>query len=156
LIAKFTKPKVDFLIEENIETDIFLSHKQSSGQGIAHSLYISLREKYKKNIFLDVRTEFELHDLKKLVSKTKLFVFIMTPGILESYFCFEEFETAMKLNKPMLVIHGNDFKSPTSIEDTKWKPYEKVLLGHKTLTYNAHYHEKAVEKILKKLSKASK
>jgi hypothetical protein len=59
---------------------IFLSNKKATGRGTAHLLYISLTEKHKKKVFLDIRTEFELHDLKKLVEKTKLFIFIITPG----------------------------------------------------------------------------
>jgi len=117
---------------ENIETDIFLSHKQSTGRGIAHALYISLTEKHKKKVFLDVRTEFELHDLKKLVEKTKLFIFIMTPGILDSKYCFEEFETAYNLEKQILVIHGENYKPPEDElpNDSKWKKFERIILSH--------------------------
>ena len=65
-----------------------MSHKQTTGQGIALALYQSLRQK-DINVFLDVRAEFDLHDLSQLVSQTKLFIFILTDGIFESQWCFK-------------------------------------------------------------------
>ena len=64
----------------------FLSHKQSTGQRIALSLYqelVTLQE----TSFLDVKSEFDLHDLKKLVKLCDCFVFIYSDGIFESGFC---------------------------------------------------------------------
>jgi len=153
LVKKFsiTTPHIS---EENVETDAFLSHKQLTGQVTAHPLYITLTDIHHKRVFLDVRTEFDLHDLKKLVEKTKLFVFIMTQGILESHYCFIEFETAQELFKPTLVIYGEKYEPPEELPiDSKWKKYEKILLGYKAIRYGAHFHDKAVEKILKKINK---
>jgi len=150
LVDKLYKTNIS-IIGENIETDIFLSHKQRTGQGIAHALYISLTgEPHKKKVFLDVRTEFDLHDLKLLISKTKLFVFIMTDGILDSYYCFEEFETASNLEKPILLLYSPEYKPPKNLpNDSKWKKYEKILLHYKIKKYNAQHHNKFVDKIVK-------
>jgi len=86
---------------------------------------------------LDVRTEFDIHNLQKLIEKTKFFIFIMTEGILDSYYCFlgrfiklifiifKEFETAINLKKPILVIHGENFQSVDNLpDDNKWKKYK--------------------------------
>jgi len=74
---------------------------------------------------LDVRTEFDIHNLQKLIEKTKFFIFIMTEGILDSYYCFLEFETAINLKKPILVIHGENFQSVDNLpDDNKWKKYK--------------------------------
>ena len=72
--------------EEDVSTDIFLSHRQLTGQKIALSLHTELKGRYK--VFLDVKTKFVLHDLEKLVGQTRLFVFILTEGIFASTFCF--------------------------------------------------------------------
>jgi len=156
LIKKFSRINLP-IIDENIETDMFLSHKQATGQGIAHTLYISLTEKYKKKVFLDVRTEFDIHNLQKLIEKTKFFIFIMTEGILDSYYCFLEFETAINLKKPILVIHGENFQSVDNLpDDNKWKKYGRILFGRKVLKYESHYHNENVSKLLKKFEKTQK
>jgi hypothetical protein len=70
--------------------DIFLSHRQLTGQGIALSLKEGILKKDpKKQVFLDVHAEFDLHDLPTIVAKTKLFVFILSEGIFDSQYCLK-------------------------------------------------------------------
>jgi hypothetical protein len=70
--------------------DVFLSHRQATGQGIAMLIRGELLKLSPKlQIFLDVKAEFELHDLLKIVEKTKLFVFILTDGIWNSEYCLK-------------------------------------------------------------------
>lgn len=38
--------------------------------------------------FLDVHAKFDIHNLEILVSKTKLFILILTPALFESEFCY--------------------------------------------------------------------
>ncbi len=45
-------------------TSFFLSHKQSSGQGIALALYLELKKRG-YSPFLDIQAEFDLHNLRK-------------------------------------------------------------------------------------------
>jgi hypothetical protein len=68
--------------------DIFLSHRQVTGQGIAMVLREGILKKDQtKQVFLDVKAEFDLHDLPKIVEKTRLFIFILTEGIFDSQYC---------------------------------------------------------------------
>lgn len=78
-------------VKEEVDLEVFLSHRQKTGQGIALALYNELqrRASTENKVFLDVKAQFTLHDLELLVSHTKLFVFIVTKGIFtESAFCF--------------------------------------------------------------------
>jgi hypothetical protein len=70
--------------------DIFLSHRQLTGQGVAMALRLELTKMDPNlQIFLDVKAEFELHNLPKIVEKTKVFVFILTEKIFDSEYCLE-------------------------------------------------------------------
>ncbi len=84
IAKKLKKSKVT---NENITTRGFLSHKRSSAQGIAGSLYNVLRADY--NLFLDTEATFDLHNLQILVSETKLFIFILSKDIFLSHWCLE-------------------------------------------------------------------
>ena len=64
----------------------FLSHRQITGQRIAHSLYSELT-KIGETVFLDVKTELNLHDLKKIVKLCDFFVFIYSDGVFNSQYC---------------------------------------------------------------------
>jgi hypothetical protein len=56
--------------------DVFLSHRQATGQGIAMLIRGELLKLSPKlQIFLDVKAEFELHDLLKIVEKNKTLCF---------------------------------------------------------------------------------
>ena len=69
--------------------DIFLSHRQATGQGIAMVLHGGLLKTIPTlQIFLDVKSEFELSHLPELVDKTKLFIFILTENIFASEYCY--------------------------------------------------------------------
>ncbi len=50
-------------------------------------LFVALEQYYPKKIFLDVQARFAIHNLETIVSKTKLFIFIVTYGIFNSYWC---------------------------------------------------------------------
>jgi hypothetical protein len=76
------------------EFNWFLSHKQSTGQGIVLPLFLEM-EKIGETAFLDIKAEFELHDLEKLVKKTKYFVFLLTPEIFTSEYCKKGKKSAM-------------------------------------------------------------
>ena len=68
--------------------DIFLSHRQKTGREIALGIYGEL-SKSNYLIFLDILVDFVIHDLEKIVERTKLFVFILSPEIFESEFCLK-------------------------------------------------------------------
>ena len=68
--------------------DWFLSHKQSTGQQIALPIYLELKE-YENTAFLDIKAEFDLHDLEKLVERAKYYLLILTPDIFKSGFCLK-------------------------------------------------------------------
>src|SRR5688500_12334826 len=72
---------------EQLKTHTFLSHKRSSAQGIAGRLFQELKENYK--IFLDSEATFNLHNLQLIVKYTGLFIFILSEGIFDSFWCLE-------------------------------------------------------------------
>ena len=66
---------------------MFLSHKQATAQGIATTLYSQLENYFPGKVFLDVQAKFMLHKLEEIVKATKLFVFIVSDKIFDSYWC---------------------------------------------------------------------
>jgi hypothetical protein len=64
----------------------FLSHKQATGQHIALPLFSEL-QKLGDTAFLDIKAEFDLHDLEKIVDLCDFFLFILTQDILKSEYC---------------------------------------------------------------------
>ena len=83
---------------EELTTSCFLSHKRSSAQGIAGRLYQALSPHY--NVFLDSEATFNLHNLRLIVKYTGLFIFILSDGIFDSYWCLEGiWENSGKTNK---------------------------------------------------------
>ena len=65
-----------------------MSHRQSTAQGIAFALYHELVS-LKEDVFLDIRAEFDLHDLEKIVSMSKYFVFILSKDFWISDYCYQ-------------------------------------------------------------------
>ena len=72
---------------EELTTNAFLSHKRTSAQGMAGRIFQQLNLDYK--IFLDSEASFNLHNLQLIVKYTGLFVFILSEGIFDSYWCLE-------------------------------------------------------------------
>ncbi len=66
----------------------FLSHRQSTGREIALPLFSEL-EKLGATAFLDIKAEFEMHGLNKLVALCDYFVFIMMDDIFNSQYCLK-------------------------------------------------------------------
>ncbi len=101
--------------EEDLHTRVFLryllwysrilivvfSHKRSTGQGLVGRLYEGLKDFY--HVFLDSEAKFNIHDLKLIVQNTDVFVFVLTHGILLSYWCMEELASAI-YNKKQVTI----------------------------------------------------
>mmetsp|Transcript_21695 Transcript_21695/g.30354 ORF Transcript_21695/g.30354 Transcript_21695/m.30354 type:complete len:505 (-) Transcript_21695:50-1564(-) len=129
---------------EDISTDIFLSHKQSTGQGIALALYRKFT-KMQKKVFLDIKAQFNLHDLKKIVAETKLFVFIATEGIFDSFWCWEEFKTAIQFKRPIVIVRSNVF--PETVK-AHYLPYLKQVHREQIVDYDAAYLKYCVDEIL--------
>ncbi len=76
------------------------SHKRSTGQGLVGRLYEGLKDWYQ--VFLDSEAKFNIHDLKCIVQSTEVFVFVLTHGILMSYWCLEELTSALQNNKKVM------------------------------------------------------
>jgi hypothetical protein len=133
--------------------DIFLSHRQVTGQGIATTLRLEiLRLDPKLQIFLDVKAEFELHNLPLIVEKSKLFVFILTEGIFASEYCLKELETAVKLKKKIFVVRDAKYAVPKELDD-KWAPYDDYFQDYYEhfMVYTAKHSEKCAQQIFKAL-----
>ncbi len=85
-----------------------LSHKRSTGQGIAGRLFEGLKDKFK--VFLDSEAKFKIHNLRKIVENTEAFVFILTHGILLSTWCLEELKSALDYKKKVIIINNNNHR----------------------------------------------
>jgi len=141
---------------EDIRTDAFLSHKQDTAQGLATTFYSQLTARGFK-VFLDVQTKFVLHDLKALVSQTSLFVFILSPGIFDSYWCFCEFEAAVQSNRKIFVVKPTDFEMPkldALPNKFEWSRFKQFFLPARLKDYSALYLEHFVAKMAKHIIKA--
>jgi len=145
-IEIWKQPKV-----EDISTDIFLSHKQTTGQKIAHAIYGILAERYKLKVFQDVRTLFHLHDLPQLVSKTNIFVFILSEEIFDSYWCRQEFEAAINSNRKIVIVKDQKFKFTYIPEE--WKKISRcqnLFYSEDVITFSDNYIDNVVERIIAK------
>jgi hypothetical protein len=135
--------------------DIFLSHRQATGRRIAMPLRSDLlRLDPKLQIFLDVKAEFELHNLPVIVEKSKLFVFILTEGIFASEYCLKELETAVKLRKKIFVVRDSQYMVPEKF-DEMWMPYDDYFqdyLNPHFMVYTDKHSEKCAQQIFKALA----
>jgi hypothetical protein len=96
----------------DLDFKVFLSHKRSTGQGIAGRLYEGLKNYYKvfldsvrckaTYLTLDQEAKFNLNDLQEIVRSTEVFIFIITHGVLLSKWCYEELASAVESNKKVL------------------------------------------------------
>ena len=66
----------------------FLSHKQKTGQRIALSLYLELKE-LGETAFLDVKSDLDLHDLETIVELCDFFLFVYSNEIFQSEYCIK-------------------------------------------------------------------
>jgi len=140
---------------EDISTDVFLSHYQDEGQGVATTLYELLTHR-KLKVFLDIRTEFVTHDLPKLVSSTKLFVFYVTKGIFSRYWCKTEFMAWYQNRDKVKILVLVDAKYRNFEVPDDWKEYYDILKSHKAFIYEAKYTNTVVENIVSILNTVEK
>lgn len=77
-----------FMFQPPSSINWFLSHRQKTGQGIALALFHELKS-LGDTAFLDIKTEFDLHNLEKCVELSDYFLFILSEGIFESEYCFK-------------------------------------------------------------------
>ena len=66
-----------------------MSHYQATAQDLAVLLWLNLDKEFPARIFLDIQTDFNIHDLDKIVSKTKLFVLIVSNGVFGREWCIK-------------------------------------------------------------------
>mmetsp|Transcript_19729 Transcript_19729/g.27515 ORF Transcript_19729/g.27515 Transcript_19729/m.27515 type:complete len:997 (-) Transcript_19729:49-3039(-) len=131
---------------ENITTRVFLSHKRSTGQGIAGRLYEGLKNDY--NVFIDSEAKFKIHNLKMLVQNTDVFVFILTYGIFLSHWCLEELKAAIASRKRIIVVRELAFNYPETLPD-EWKEVESVLRRSQELLWIAEYNSACIRELTK-------
>jgi len=130
----------------SFDTRVFLSHRRSTAQVIAGRLYDGLSSEYK--VFLDSEAQFVLHELELIVEKTELFVFILSPGILDSVWCLKELRSAIQHKKKIVLVRHFQYELPKvfpdSLEDVK-----DTLLHAPTITWMAEYNHECIQLIKK-------
>jgi len=130
------------LSEGNTLYDIFLSHRQVTGGGIALALKLEL-EKMRPGvkIFLDVDDLNNIHDLEENVRNSKNFLLLITEGVLERPFVLKEIRAALENKKNIIVMI--DEKTPFPNGEGVPEDIKPVLLV-KAIPY---IHEAAFRKI---------
>jgi len=126
------------------ETRGFLSHKRSSAQGLAGRLYQGLRADYR--IFLDSEADFDLHDLKEIVRQTRLFIFILSEGIFESYWCLQELRSAVENQKRILILKDSKFVIPKTFPK-ELEDIQNIINNSKSIEYMAEFYEHCLVQI---------
>jgi len=133
---------------DEIATRCFLSHKRSSAQGMTGRIFQGLKSEYK--VFLDSEADFDLHDLKLIVKSTRLFIFILSEGIFDSYWCLQELKTAVDFGKRVLIVRDYLFRIPEKIPSEA----EYVMKNSVMIDYMAEFYEQAVALIKEELGPA--
>lgn len=118
---------------QDYDYDIFLSHKQQTGDKLALLLYNKLEE-WELKPFLDSKQpSMSLQNLEQLVQKSRIFLLIITGEVTESNFVRGEIKAALEANKPVILVHDRRSEFPNkdnlpedirSILDIKAVPYD--------------------------------
>jgi len=154
IIQKFEQEKINFenlpknITPEDTSTRLFLSHKRSTGQGIAGRLYEGLKNEYK--IFLDSESNFNIHDLKKIVQHTEVMLFILSHGILLSHWCLQELLSALENNKRVIVVRDLSYKLPAELP-TEWEKVSHILRSPDHLIWIAEYNSACIRTLKKRI-----
>mmetsp|Transcript_4017 Transcript_4017/g.5638 ORF Transcript_4017/g.5638 Transcript_4017/m.5638 type:complete len:839 (+) Transcript_4017:81-2597(+) len=130
---------------EDISCRLFLSHKRSSGQGIAGRLFEGFKNHYK--VFLDSEADFDIHDLQLIVKQTNTFIFILSHGILDSLWCLKELEAAVLYGKRIIFVRDFQFQFPKTWPDMVTPELKELLLNAKPVIYMAEFYSQCVEKL---------
>jgi len=134
--------------QEDVNTTIFFSHRQATGQKIALPLYLALCGKHK--CFLDVQTEFDLHNLPLIVKNTKNFVLILSEGIFSSVYCLQEFTAAIQDGISIIVVRDNSYQIPLDLPP-QWHSYRQLFVSPDVIVYSANILNDCVNKICSQL-----
>jgi len=118
-------------------TRIFLSHKRSSAQGMVGRIYEGLKEDYQ--VFLDSEADFDLHDLAAIVKNTQIFIFVLTEGILDSFWCLQELRSAIENKKRILIIREYHYHLP-EVLPAELQDLHSTLYECKVLEYMAEFY----------------
>lgn len=130
------------------------SHKRSTGQGICGRLYEGLKHDYK--VFLDSEAKFKIHNLKEIVKQTENFIFVLTHGILLSYWCLQELEAAVENKKKVrnhlikrlqiIVVRDISFNLPPILPQ-EWQKVVDVLQHSDQLIWLAEYNAACIKEL---------
>jgi len=133
---------------EDVTTRLFLSHKRTTGQKIVGRLYEELKGDYK--IFLDSETKFKIHNLKEIVKNTDVFIFVLSQGVLQSFWCLQELISALENKKRVIIVRDLAFNLPESVPE-EWKPVEHIILDPNQLIWIAEYNTACIQALKKRI-----
>jgi hypothetical protein len=129
---------------EEVTTHAFLSHKRSSAQGVAGRIFQELKTEYK--IFLDSEASFNLHNLQLIVKYTGLFIFILSEGIFDSYWCLEELRSAIRNKRRIVVVRMFQFEIPDEFPP-EMKDIEDFIKTADKIVYMAEFFGEFIRKL---------
>jgi len=95
--------------EETIEFDSFISYSQEDAQDAVGLIYLLLQP-YGVKVWLDVQNESEISvsGMSKSIAKSSVFLIYLTKGYFDSVFTVFELETALALDKQIIVVWEGD------------------------------------------------
>jgi len=99
---------------------------------------------------LDTEADFDLHDLQQIVKHTDLFIFILSQGILDSFWCLQELRAAIENKKRILLVRDYLYQLPNSLP-AHAQDLKDILTNSKEILYVAEYYQECVETIRKEL-----
>ena len=104
----------------------YICFKRSTGLQAATAVVSRLSEGYR--IFCDEGGKLQLHQLKKMVSASNVFIIIISQEVLAAHWAMTELRRALEANKPIILIKDDSFPTtlPGRFPDAA-KPMEKVL-----------------------------
>mmetsp|Transcript_32654 Transcript_32654/g.39673 ORF Transcript_32654/g.39673 Transcript_32654/m.39673 type:complete len:1372 (-) Transcript_32654:215-4330(-) len=94
---------------EKCNFHIFMSHAWGTGQGTTHAITRKMQQFFPGlRVWLDVDELQDTSKLEEYVSASAVFVLFYSAGYFQSRNCRREIYTAMKLNKPTILLYVGD------------------------------------------------
>ena len=93
-------------LPSGMKNHAFISHKQATAADMAGLLAERLSNR-SLNIWYDIghKGNLAVPEMKKGIAESKCYILLLTKDVFQSEMVCMEFETAIKMNKPILAIH---------------------------------------------------
>ena len=137
------KPNYELRLEANCTFHAFSSHVWKTGQHRTHAIVRKLQLLMPElKIWLDVdEIDKAGGDLEHAVEDSVVFLLVYSRGYFQSTNCRREIDTALALERPIIVIYteeedttGSPGSTCESVVESMWKEYEEFCVQHDEIT----------------------